>query len=148
MSAPSPQPTLPPQAHLRLALQIHPAFRRPHDSLRLLGLRPQSLSRSLCFRVAVGLGVTLAFSITPAAAQQTGSGQTTYSVQEQRELDAGGGPSRSSVLDATNPIDLMNRIRRATAMDEATTPGDAVDAALKDFNSQPVSPGSGLTQGP
>jgi hypothetical protein len=85
-------------------------------------------------------------------AQQLGGGQAGYSVQEQRELDAGGGPSRSTVLDATNPIDLMNRIRRATAMDDATPPGDAVDAALRDFNAQPAarpaSPGSSLVQGP
>jgi hypothetical protein len=148
MSAPSPQATLQPLSHHRLALQVRRALRSPLDPFRPLRLRSQSLSRSLCFGVAAGLGATLAFTITPAAAQQPGSGQTTYSVQEQRELDAGGGPSRSSVLDATNPIDLMNRIRRATAMDEATPPGDAVDAALKDFNSQPASPGSGLTQGP
>jgi hypothetical protein len=101
---------------------------------------------------ALALLAMLPFWAASARAQLQGSGQTGYTTQEQRELDAGGGPSRSSVLDATNPIDLMNRIRRATAMDDATPPGDAVDAALRDFNSppaaRPVSPGSGLMQGP
>jgi hypothetical protein len=44
------------------------------------------------------------------------------------------------VLDATNPVDLMNRLRRATAMDDATPPSDAIDAALKDFQAQPAKP--------
>ncbi len=84
-------------------------------------------------------------------AQQQGYGQTYDAPQIQRELDSGSGPSRSNVLDATNPIDLMNRLRRATALDDATPPGDAIDAALKDFHAQPAtsaSPGSGLMQGP
>lgn len=86
---------------------------------------------------------------TPAAlAQQQGSGQGLNTPQQQRVLDEGtGGPARSSVLDATNPIDLMNRIRRATAMDDATPPGDAIDAALRDFNAQPAA-GSGQVKAP
>ena len=28
-------------------------------------------------------------------------------------------------------MDLMNRLRRSTAMDDATAPSDAIDAALK-----------------
>jgi hypothetical protein len=31
-------------------------------------------------------------------------------------------------------------LRRASSLDDATQPGDAVDAALKDFNSQSASP--------
>ncbi|MFM7512854.1 MAG: hypothetical protein ACKO3F_05705 [Cyanobium sp.] len=84
-------------------------------------------------------------------AQVQGYGQTIDSPQQQRELDAGsGGPSRNSALDATNPIDLMNRLRRASAFDNATPPSDAIDAALRDFQPQPqpVPPGSGLIQAP
>ncbi|MFM7647021.1 MAG: hypothetical protein ACKO50_02955 [Cyanobium sp.] len=84
-------------------------------------------------------------------AQVQGYGQTIDSPQQQRELDAGsGGPSRNSALDATNPIDLMNRLRRASAFDNATPPSDAIDAALRDFQPQPqqVGPGSGLIQAP
>ncbi len=33
----------------------------------------------------------------------------------------------------TGPLELMNVIRRATAMDEATSPSDALDDALKAF---------------
>jgi hypothetical protein len=84
-------------------------------------------------------------------AQVQGYGQTIDSPQQQRELDAGsGGPSRNSALDASNPIDLMNRLRRASAFDNATPPSDAIDAALRDFQPQPqpAGPGSGLIQGP
>ena len=76
----------------------------------------------------------------PVHAQQQGYGQTmgtTQSTLQDRELNFGSGPSRSgSVLDSANPIDLMNRIRRGTAMDDATPPGDAIDAALRDFHQQ------------
>ena len=57
-------------------------------------------------------------------------------------------PNRSggSILDSANPIDLMNKIRRGTAMDDATPPGDAIDAALRDYHQQSgstaVKPGS------
>ena len=82
------------------------------------------------------------------AADLKGYGQTINSPQQERELDYGTGSKGSSVLDATNPIDLMNRLRRATAMDDATPPGDAVDAALRDFHSQTTSPGAAGVKGP
>lgn len=82
------------------------------------------------------------------AADLKGYGQTISSPQQERELDYGSGTKGSSVLDATNPIDLMNRLRRATALDDATSPGDAVDAALKDFHSQSASPGSAGMKAP
>lgn len=82
------------------------------------------------------------------AADFKGYGQTISSPQQERELDYGSGTKGSSVLDATNPIDLMNRLRRATALDDATSPGDAVDAALKDFHSQSASPGSAGMKAP
>lgn len=87
-------------------------------------------------------------AVSPTFAQQQGGGQGINTPQQQRVLDEGtGAPARSTVLDATNPIDLMNRIRRATAMDDATPPGDAVDAALRDFNAQPAA-GSGQMKAP
>jgi hypothetical protein len=88
---------------------------------------------------------------SPGHAQVQGYGQTIDSPQQQRELDAGSGaPNRSSALDVTNPIDLMNRLRRASAFDNATPPADAIDAALRDFQPQPqpARPGSGLIQSP
>lgn len=85
----------------------------------------------------------------PVGAQQQGYGQTINSPQQERVLDAGtGAPSRNSALDATNPIDLMNRLRRASAFDNATPPSDAIDAALRDFQPEPAAPGSGLMVAP
>ena len=48
-----------------------------------------------------------------------------------------GPPGSSSGLDITNPIDLINRIRRSTALDDATPPASAVDQALKALEAQP-----------
>ena len=53
----------------------------------------------------------------------------------------------SSGIDITNPIDLINRIRRSTALDDATPPASAVDQALKALEAQsgpaPAGPASG-----
>jgi hypothetical protein len=48
-----------------------------------------------------------------------------------------GPPGSSSGLDITNPIELINRIRRSTALDDATPPASAVDQALKALEAQP-----------
>jgi hypothetical protein len=80
---------------------------------------------------ALGLGAA-------AQAQEKGYGQTISSPQQERELDYGTGTNRGgSVLDSANPIDLMNKLRKASSLDDATQPSDAVDAALRDFDSQP-----------
>jgi hypothetical protein len=132
---------------------FRPASLRP-TRLRPASLRPASLSASQPNPVFLALPLLLASTLQPLPllAQQQGYGQTINSPQQERELDYGTGPSRSNVLDATNPIDLMNRLRRATAMDDATQPSDAIDAALRDFQAQPTkpsaSPGSSLMQGP
>jgi hypothetical protein len=94
----------------------------------------------------VGLATFVALSVAPmapAAAQQKGYGQTLGSSPlEQQIYDGGSGgpPKGSSVLDSTNPIDLMQKLRRATAMDDATPPASAIDQALKDLESQSPSP--------
>ena len=109
------------------------------------------LLRSLPIVLTLGvLGSGLA--IRPAAAQQQGYGQTIDGAS-----GGGGGASSlgsgmstgksSSVLDAVNPIDLMNRIRRNQALDDATPPGDAVDQALKEYHGQTASP-SQAVKGP
>ncbi len=107
------------------------------------------------FRRLLGLsGLVLAPLAAPQAlAQQVGYGQTINSPQQQRLLDEGSGSGGdSNILDAANPIELMNRLRRATALDDATPPGDAVDAALRDFEAAPQpapsTPGSTLIQAP
>lgn len=100
-----------------------------------------SFSAALCAAPLLGA----ALLCQPAQAQQQGYGQTMGTGQQERELNFGSGPNRSSgILDSTNPIELMNKIRRGTAMDDATPPGDAIDAALRDFHQQSAStqPGS------
>ena len=72
-----------------------------------------------------------------AQAQESGYGQTlgTYGNEQlQKPFDEPMG--LESILDATNPLDLMNRIRRATALDDATPPNTAIDAALMEFEAQ------------
>ena len=44
------------------------------------------------------------------------------------------GQSNGALIDATNPMDLINRLRQATAMDDATNPSDAIDDALRAFD--------------
>jgi hypothetical protein len=98
---------------------------------------------ALAAGVASVVGVASVAGVGAARAQEKGYGQTISSPQQERELDYGTGTNRGgSVLDSANPIDLMNKLRKATAMDDATTPGDAVDAALRDFHSPPAAPAS------
>ena len=71
----------------------------------------------------------------PAVAQMGSA----YETPQERQIyspDSVGSAS-GSVLDATNPMDLLNRIRQSSAMDDATPPSDAVDAALKAYQQQP-----------
>ncbi|MCS5692798.1 hypothetical protein NZK33_12495 [Cyanobium sp. FGCU-6] len=98
------------------------------------------------FRSSALLAVVLALgpiAASPAAAQQAGYGQTLGTEQQQRQLlDGGTNPNGrgGTILESTNPIDLMNKLRRASAMDDATPPGSAVDQALRDFEAQTTAP--------
>ena len=90
---------------------------------------------------------------TPALAQQSaGVGQSYGNPQLQRELDYGTGKQDSgSLFNTANPIDLMNKLRKSSAMDDATSPSDAVDAALNGLNASPapaVKTGSPQVKGP
>ena len=100
-------------------------------------------SVALAAAVASVVGVASLAGVGAARAQEKGYGQTISSPQQERELDYGTGTNRGgSALDSANPIDLMNKLRKATSMDNATNPGDAVDAALRDFHSPPAAPAS------
>ena len=93
--------------------------------------------------VALAAAVASVAGVGAARAQEKGYGQTISSPQQERELDYGTGTNKGgSALDSANPIDLMNKLRKATSMDNATNPGDAVDAALRDFHSPPAAPAS------
>jgi hypothetical protein len=61
-----------------------------------------------------------------------------YQTREEREIYNSGPTDGGSILDATNPLDLINRIRQSGAMSDATPPGDAIDAALKAYQQQPA----------
>ena len=66
--------------------------------------------------------------------------ESSYQSREEREIYGNGaqGADGDSILDATNPMDLINRIRQAGALDDATPPADAIDAALKALELQPA----------
>ena len=61
--------------------------------------------------------------------------ETPFQNREERAIYGGG--ESSDVLDATNPMDLINRLRQSGMMDDATPPSDAVDTALKAFEASP-----------
>ena len=56
-----------------------------------------------------------------------------YQTLQERELynTVPGSEDNGTMFDAANPWELMNRLRRSTAMDDATDPSDAIDAALE-----------------
>ena len=76
----------------------------------------------------------LAFSAGSACAPSPLSGYQTPAEQEIYNTEPG--KPKGSVLDATNPMDLLNRLRQANSMNDATDPSDAIDAALKGWESQ------------
>ncbi len=69
----------------------------------------------------------------PCFAQEAG----TSALPAERDINTGfvGGEQEGTILDATNPMELINRLRRATAMEDATPPSDAIDEALKAWES-------------
>jgi hypothetical protein len=105
----------------------------PHG---LAAVLPHGLAAVLLLGMVTLLGQPLG-----AQAQQQGYGQTIQGASGTgssgaSELGPGMGKG-NSVLDAVNPIDLMNRIRKGQALDDATQPSDAIDQALRELNSQP-----------
>ena len=68
-------------------------------------------------------------SATPAQAQV----EAGYQNREEREIYGTNPGDSGTILDATNPMDLINRIQQAGALDDATPPSDAIDAALKAY---------------
>ena len=98
--------------------------------------RPPSLRHS-----AVACAGLIALTLLGVSGQAARADYSSWgmSTQEKQIYDYGPGGSngtskQGSILDTTNPIELMNKIRRGSAMDDATPPGDAVDAALKELN--------------
>ena len=84
--------------------------------------------------VALGAAPLIALTAGSALAQSPMSGYQTPAEQEIYNTEPG--KPKGSVLDATNPMDLLNRLRQVNAMNDATDPSDAIDAALKGWESQ------------
>jgi len=106
-------------------------------------LSPIRLALRCCLLGAAVVTAPL-LGAAPASAQQAGYGQTLGTTPMERQIyDAGTGrPNSGTILDSTNPIDLMNRLRRSTAMDDATPPASAIDQALQQLEAQSAPAGS------
>ena len=113
-------------------------LRHPLQAPALLGsLLLLAQPTPVAAQAAAGLSQPL--GVTPQDRQMFGNGSGSGS---------GVGPAGSSSgIDITNPIDLINRIRRSTALDDATPPASAVDQALKALEAQsgpaPAGPATG-----
>jgi hypothetical protein len=83
------------------------------------------------------LALLAASLFVPPVQAQSSSGSFGQSVQEQQIYDNSptGRPS-SGILESGNPLELMNKLRRNSALDNATQPGDAIDQAIKDLEAQ------------
>jgi hypothetical protein len=93
---------------------------------------------------------------TPVAAQAAaGYGPPLGLSPQDRQIFGNGSGSGSAVgpagsssgIDINNPIDLINKIRRSTALDNATPPASAVDQALKALEAQPGPAAAGPAPG-
>ena len=54
---------------------------------------------------------------------------------EELEMDTSTKIEEDSSVIPTNPFEIVEMIRRANSMNDATKPSDAIDDALKSFNS-------------
>lgn len=115
-------------------------------------LRLPPAARALrCSRIAslplLGAALLLSTPLPqPGHAQEAGYGQSIPLGSQDRQMFGNGGAGNglggtSSGLGITNPMDLINRIRRSTALDDATPPASAVDQALKALEEQSLTPG-------
>lgn len=124
----------------------------------LLGRRPLGPgARAASAMAGVGLAClglvswagACAVWVRPAQAEPvtgSGTGQSYGNPQLQRELDYGTGKNDGgSLFNSANPIDLMNKLRKSSSMDDATSPQDAVDAALKGLDAPPAAKPSGAS---
>ena len=90
-------------------------------------------------RLAAVAQVVLSSLVTTVPVGAGAQVESPFQNREEREI-YGDTNGSGSILDAANPMDLLNQIRRATAMDDATPPSDAIDAALKAYQNPPATP--------
>ena len=86
-------------------------------------------------RTGMLLGLALAGLTVAVEAARAQSPMGGYQTPQEREIynTVPGNRDSGSPIEATNPMDLMNRLRQATSMNDATDPADAIDAALKGY---------------
>ena len=94
-------------------------------------------------RVTSGLAFAICSAMLPvcpaAQSQTTMSQPSVLERNEDRDIYntlPGESKKKGSVLDVTNPMELMRTLRQATSMNDATDPVDAIDEALREL-SQP-----------
>jgi len=114
----------------------------PSRPCRFKDSRSRRIGAGLLFSTGLSL---LLLPIAPAMAEPPANVNWNRQEQEIYDYDPTGSQDRG-IIDAANPFDLMNRLRRATAMGDATSPDDAIDEALREFEAQQSS-GSSI-QGP
>ncbi len=82
--------------------------------------------RSICLFVFLVLFFTL--KIDPLKAEDS------YLYLEEMEIDSSTKDNGGSSEIPTNPFEIVEMIRRANSMNNATSPSDALDEALDSFN--------------
>ena len=75
--------------------------------------------------------------VSPSAHSQTTLSQPS-SIERNEDRDIyntlpGESKQKGSVLDVTNPMELMRSLRQASSMNDATDPVDAIDEALREL---------------
>ena len=94
---------------------------------------------SLGFRSWLGAMPAAVVALAGLAAFLPAHAAPNEPLQEQNLYNYGTSKPGNSLMDVTNPMELMNRLRNSSAMDNATNPKDAIDAALRQFE-QPSAP--------
>ena len=84
----------------------------------------KSLSRPITFLIAITLLISL-----------KGDYLNAEYLFEELEIDTSTKTEDDSSVLPTNPFELVEMIRRQNSMNDATDPSDAIDDALKSFNS-------------
>ena len=87
--------------------------------------------RNLLLLVAPVFLLGQAFAFDFARAEPVGGYGYGYTRENEFSNTLPGQKQNKTILDATNPMEFMNQLRQATAMDNATSPADAIDQALK-----------------
>lgn len=108
------------------------------------------MARCLVLGALAVLGIPVLFSA--ARAQELGVGTGTGQSLQRQQFFEDGPVQEKGIIDATNPLELMNMIRRSQGLNDATNPGDAVDRALRELEVQgtpaPQTPGSAGVKAP